>query len=172
MKLKAHEPEECDVDMTPLIDCVFLLILFFILTTKITVQIEEVDLPIALEGEQQETSNPDVVQPLIISVIRDLQGIARDRGERAGLLRFDGETVTEKQLTEKLTREANYDREPPPKGRGRGFETSPVGGQRLSKLAVLVRADKDVRAEFIRHVFQACARAGIYKVKVSSVEPE
>ena len=171
MKLKAHEPAECDIDMTPLIDVVFLLILFFILTTQITIQIEDVDLPVALEGEQQETSNPNVVQPLLISVIRDPQGLAKNRGERAGFLRFNGETLTEKELTEKLRREAVYDAEPPPMGRGRGRETSP-GGQKLSKLSVLVRADRDVRAEFTRHVFQACAKAGIYKVKVSSVEPE
>ena len=171
MKMKVHEPAECDVDMTPLIDCVFLLILFFILTTQITVQIEEVELPVALEGEQQETSNPNVVQPLLISVIRDPQGLLKSRGERAGLLRFDGETLSEKQLAEKMRREAAYDAAPPPRGRGRGYETSP-GGQKLSKLSVLVRADRGVRAEFARKVFQACAKAGIYKVKVSSVDPE
>ncbi len=171
MKLKSTEPANCDIDMTPLIDCVFLLILFFILTTQITVQIEDVDLPVALEGEPQETSNPNVVQPLLISVIRDIQGPGKNRDKRAGLVRFNGDTLTEKELTEKLRREAVYDAEPRPRGRGRGYETSP-GGQKLSKLSVLVRADKDVRAEFTRHVFQACAKAGIYKVKVSSVDPE
>ena len=171
MKLKSTEPAECDIDLTPLIDCVFLLILFFILTTQITVQIEDVDLPVALEGDPQETSNPNVVQPLLISVVRDPQGVAKNRGERAGLLRFNADTLTEKELVEKLKREAAYDAAPRPRGRGRGWETSP-GGQKLSKLSVLVRADRGVRAEFTRHVFQACAKAGIYKVKVSSVSPE
>jgi biopolymer transport protein ExbD len=171
MKLDAHEPAECEIDLTPLIDCVFLLILFFILTSQITVQIEEVDLPIALEGEEQETANPDVVQPLMISVVRDPQGVAKGHGERAGLLRLGGETFTEKQLTDKLIREAVYDREPSPRGRGRGSETSP-GGQKLSKLSVLVRADRGVRSEFTRQVFQACAQAGIYKIKVSTMKPE
>ena len=167
MKLKSIDPAECDIDLTPLIDIVFLLILFFILTTQITIQIEEVDLPVALEGEQQETSNPNVVQPLLISVIRDPQNF----GDRAGLLRFNGDTLTEKELTEKLRREVAYDALPPPRGRGRRKETSP-GGEELSKLSVLVRADRDIRAEFTRHVFQACAKVGIYKVKVSSVDPE
>lgn len=171
MKLQAHEPEECDVDLTPLIDCVFLLILFFILTTRITVQIEEVDLPIALEGQEQETANPDVVQPLMISVIHDPQGLAKNRGERAGLIKFNGETLKAKELEEKLVREAAYDAADPPRGRGRGWETSP-GGRQLSKLSVLVRGDRDVRAEFVSQVLQACAEAGIYKVKVSTVEPE
>ena len=170
MRLKAHEPEECDIDLTPLIDCVFLLILFFILTTRI-VQIEDVDLPVAVEGKEQATANPDIVQPLMISVVRDPEGLSKNRGERAGLIKFNGEAVTEKELGTKLIREAIYDREPPPNGRGRGFELSP-GGKKLSKLAVLVRADKRVRAEFARHVFQACARAGIYKIKVASVDPE
>ncbi len=171
MRIETHEPEECKIDLTPLIDCVFLLILFFILTSQMSVQTENVDLPIALEGEEQETANPDVVHALVIGVIRDPEGLAAGRGERAGLLRLGGDTLTEKQLTEKLIREAVWDREPPPRGRGRGFETSP-GGQKLSKLSVLVRADRGVRAEFTRHVFQACARAGIYKIKVSSVVPE
>ncbi len=171
MKVKHHEPANCDIDMTPLIDIVFLLILFFILTTQITVQIEEVALPVALEGEEQETSNPNVVQPLLISVVRDPQGLAKNRGERAGLLRFNGDTLTEKELTEKLRREAVYDAAPRPRGRGRGYETSP-GGQKLSKLSVRVRSDRGVRAEFTRHIFQACAQAGIYKIKVSTVNPE
>ncbi len=171
MRLKVHEPVGCDIDMTPLIDCVFLLILFFILTTQITVQIEEVDLPVALEGEPQETSNPNVVQPLLISVIHDLQGPGKNRDERAGLIRFWNETLTEKELTKKMREEAVYDAAPRPKGRGRGYETSP-GGQKLSKLSVLVRSDRGVRAEFTRHIFQACAKAGIYKIKVSTVNPE
>ena len=171
MKLKVNEPVGCDIDMTPLIDCVFLLILFFILTTQITVQIEEVDLPVALEGEPPETSNPNIVQPLLINVVRDRQGLARNRGERAGFLRFNGDTLTEKELAQKLIGEAAWDAAPRPRGRGRGWETSP-GGQKLSKLSVLVRADRGVRAEFTRHVFQACAKAGIYKIKVSSVSPE
>ena len=40
MKLQRHEADfESKMDMTPLIDCVFLLIMFFILTTQITVNI-------------------------------------------------------------------------------------------------------------------------------------
>ena len=168
MKLKSTEPANCDIDMTPLIDIVFLLILFFILTAQITIQIEEVELPVALEGEEQETSNANVVQPLLISVVRDLELPAK---ERAGLLRFGGDTWTEKKLAARLLFEAKYDADPPPNGRGRSRETSP-GGQPLSKLSVLVRADRSVRAEFTRHVFQACAKAGIYKIKVSTVDPQ
>ena len=50
----ADDGSESGIDISPLIDCVFLLILFFILTTKLAVQIEEVELPIALEGKPQE----------------------------------------------------------------------------------------------------------------------
>ena len=41
-------------DLTPLVDAVFLLIMFFLLTTEITVRLEAVDLPFALEGKERE----------------------------------------------------------------------------------------------------------------------
>lgn len=41
---------ESKMDMTPLIDCIFQLILFLVLTSQINVQTEEVELPFALEG--------------------------------------------------------------------------------------------------------------------------
>ncbi len=171
MKLRTREPERATPDMTPLIDCVFLLILFFILTTKITVQVEEVELPVALEGEEQQEGGGATSAPLIINIVRDPEGLAKDRGERAGLIRFGGETLKKEELLARLKEEARYDREPPPAGRGNGFEPGP-SGKKLSKLKVLVRGDRGVRAEFTRDVFWACGQAGIYRVIVASIDPE
>ena len=39
---RSDENFETKMEMTPMIDCVFLLIMFFILTTQITVNIEDV----------------------------------------------------------------------------------------------------------------------------------
>ena len=49
---------------------------------KIAVQIEEVELPIALEGKPQEEGSPDIVQPLIINIVLD------PSGEKKGLSAF------------------------------------------------------------------------------------
>ena len=167
MKIDAPESGHSDIDMTPLIDCVFLLILFFLLTTNLTIQFEEVSLPFALEGKEAETGSPEVVQPLIINVLRDSSAPSE---ERAGLIRFNGSTVDKKTLEQQLPREAPYDAEERPLGRGRGYERGP-NGQNLSKLSVLVRSDRSVRSEYTRQVFEACGKAKIYKVKVSALEP-
>ena len=165
MKLRAQEPSKCEIEMTPLIDCVFLLILFFLLTTKMTVEIEEVGLPFAMEGVEAQTGNPGIVPPLVINVVVDNN---KPAAERAGIIRFGGADVTEAELTQKLTFEARYDAE----HRGRGWERGPGENNPLSKLEVVLRADKAVGAKYARQVFQACAKAKIFKVQLGSIEPQ
>lgn len=160
MKLRSQEPTKCEIEMTPLIDCVFLLILFFLLTTKMTVDIEEVELPFAMDAAEAK-KQPDVVPPLVINVVR------KGAEDRAGVIRFGGTDVTPAELLKNLRAEANFDAE----HRGRGWEKSP-GGENLSKVEVLLRADKGVRSEYTRQVFDACAKARIYKIQVGSLEPQ
>lgn len=160
---------ETKMDMTPLIDCIFQLILFLVLTSQINVQVEEVDLPFALEGKSME-ENKEAVPPLLVNV-----RLARSRtapGERRGEIVFNGKEYgnDEKKLFEELQREASYDAADPPRGRGRGWEAGP-GGKSLSKLAVLVRADRNVAGEYIRTVFMACQKANIYRIRVSAMSP-
>lgn len=159
---------ESKMDMTPLIDCIFQLILFLVLTSQIAIQTEDVDLPFALEAKESKPGENEV-PPLIVNVVRDRQ--PAKKGERSGLIRYGGNTYTVKRLTEELQREAAYDAQPRPQGRGRGWEPGP-GGKNLSKLSVLLRADKGVKAEYIRHVFEACMSAGIWRLKVAAVLPE
>lgn len=164
MRRRAAQPGgEVKMDLTPLIDCVFLMILFFVLTTEITVQVEDVNLPIALEGKTVETA-ADVAPPLIINVGRT----TRDGDDRVGRIVMAGQELTKETLVEELTKEAAYDAAPRPGGRGRGWETGPANN-RLSKLEVVVRADRGVNASHVRQVLDACSAASIYKLKVSSV---
>jgi len=52
---------EKDIDMTPLIDCVFLLLIFFMISTVfITVKGLVVDLPTAADAEEQQQQKKDV----------------------------------------------------------------------------------------------------------------
>jgi len=157
---------ENKVDMTPLIDIIFQLILFLVLTSQITVKMEDVDLPFALEGKEVKPGAEEVA-PLIVNIVR--YALASAEGERAGSIVFDGNKLDKKGLTAELQKEARYDASE--SGRNRGWEPLP-GGRRLSKLSVLVRADRGVRAEYLREVWQACMDAGIYKVKMSTVQPE
>ena len=157
---------ENKVDMTPLIDIIFQLILFLVLTSQITLQTEDVDLPFALEGKEIKPGAEEVA-PLIVNIVRFAIASAEE-GARAGSIVFGGNKLDKKALTKELKKEASYDASPT--GRGRGWE--PMGHLKLSKLSVLVRADKGVRAEYLREVWQACMDAGIYKVKLSTVQPE
>jgi biopolymer transport protein ExbD len=166
MKLmKSSEFTAVKMDMTPLIDCVFLLILFFVLTTEITVNIEDMDLPFALEGVEAKSSAS--AAPIIINIKRD----AKPGDTRAGRILYNGQDQKLRDLTTALMREAAYDAEAPPRGRGSGWELGP-GGKKLSKLTVIIRADRGVRSQYLRTAFTACAQAAIYKVKVSSMSPE
>ncbi len=160
---------EVKMEMTPLIDCVFLLIMFFILTTRITVNLEEVVLPFALEGKVQEHKDTNSLM-LVLNVRQNkLPGTAL--AERSGEIVFEGETYTPKALKAVLDEEVAYDAADPPRGRGRTKEEGPNGVQ-LSRLEILIRYDKRVRSEYLRQIFEQCQKAGIYKLKLATTQPE
>jgi biopolymer transport protein ExbD len=155
---------ELKIDMTPLIDCVFLLILFFILTTQITVQIEELDLPFALEGKTPESEGE-------LSLILNIPLDRKDESEsRRGRIMYDGREVDLPTLKAKLEEEVAVDAAPPPYGRGRTPELG-HNNVKLSQLEILIRADKEVRSEYLRSIFTVCQQVGIYKIKLSSMQP-
>ena len=172
MKLAAHgsgaSSFESKIDLTPLIDCIFQLILFLVLTSQITVQAEEVALPFALEGKPEDEIRGGDRAPLLINVVLDPR-----KPDRQGQIVFNGQLLGNDQAKLKalLQKEVIWDAEPPPLGLDRGYEPGP-GNISLSKLTVLVRADKDVRAEYIRTIFMACQEVGIYRVRVSSTTPQ
>jgi biopolymer transport protein ExbD len=162
---------ESKLDMTPLIDCIFQLILFLVLTSQITIQAEEVELPFALEGkEPDKEGKAEEVPPLIINVVR-VKSRPGEEGERLGEIVYSGLRFgnSEEKLKKELKKEVDFDASP--LGKGRGFEAGP-GGRPLSKLSVLVRADKGVRSEYIRTIFMACQAVGIYRVRVSTTSPQ
>jgi biopolymer transport protein ExbD len=149
------------MDMTPLIDCVFLLIMFFILTTQITVQIEAVDLPFALEGKRP----PPEGDPTVILNVRINPRV--DTFPRQGEIVYQGKVINKvDELSAALKDEAIYDRDV--RNRKPEFTKS---GKELSQLEVLIRHDRDVQAEHLRTIFEACMNAGIYKIKVASTQP-
>jgi len=174
MKMGAHFGVnfESRMDMTPLIDCIFQLILFLVLTSQITIQAEEVDLPFALEGKETGKIKEDF-PALIVNVVYDGKAVKAGKGERVGKIIYNGLECTQKKLTELLQKEVAYDAAPQPYGRNRTPEAGPEGVQ-LSQMTVLVRADKAVRAEYIRSVFMACFETNpkIYRVRLSHTQPQ
>ena len=66
MNLAKHDPEtEMEMDMTPMIDVVFLLIIFFMIITDLTQQdLEELELPVALHAKEDKP-DPEEWRPII-----------------------------------------------------------------------------------------------------------
>ena len=153
---------ETKMEMTPMIDCVFLLIMFFILTTQITVNIEDVVLPFSREGKQDAEKDTGEVTLLILNVRKNRDG---ERDQRLGEIVFKGKVYDTKQLLQMLKDEAEYDASP--QGRGRDWEPGP-NGSKLSQLEILIRYDRSVKSEYLRTIFEQCQKAGIYKLKLAT----
>jgi len=158
---RSDENFETKMEMTPMIDCVFLLIMFFILTTQITVNIEDVVLPFSREGKQDAEKDTGEVTLLILNVRKNRDG---ERDQRLGEIVFKGKYDT-KQLLQMLKDEAEYDASP--QGRGRDWEPGP-NGSKLSQLEILIRYDRSVKSEYLRTIFEQCQKAGIYKLKLAT----
>lgn len=153
---------ETKMEMTPMIDCVFLLIMFFILTTQITVNIEDVVLPFSREGKQDADKDTGEVTLLILNVRKNRDG---ERDQRLGEIVFKGKVYDPKQLLQMLKDQADYDASP--EGRGRDWEPGP-NGSKLSQLEILIRYDRSVKSEYLRTIFEQCQKAGIYKLKLAT----
>lgn len=154
------------MDMTPMIDCVFLLIMFFILTTQITVNIEDVVLPFSKEGKPETGEETGEIM-LILNVRKNRDG---ERDQRLGEIVYQGKILDTKQLREMLEAEAEYDASP--EGRGRDWEPGPIGPDGkptpLSQLEILIRYDRSVKSEYLRTIFEQCQKSGIYKLKLAT----
>ena len=159
---RSDENFETKMEMTPMIDCVFLLIMFFILTTQITVNIEDVVLPFSREGKQDADKDTGEVTLLILNVRKNRDG---ERDQRLGEIVFKGKVYDTKQLLQMLKDEAEYDASP--QGRGRDWEPGP-NGSKLSQLEILIRYDRSVKSEYLRTIFEQCQKAGIYKLKLAT----
>lgn len=168
MKKRKSSDHDFDMkmDLTPMIDCVFLLIMFFILTTQITVNIEEVTLPFALEGKPEKRNNTDTV--MLIMNVRQSQ--SPEAAARAGEIVYRGKVLNTKTLRAMLDEEVAYDAALPPRGRGRAKEVGPNNVQ-LSQLEILIRYDKHVKSEYLRDIFEQCQKAGVYKLKLATTQP-
>ena len=66
MKLKKQEEPEAAVDMTPMIDCVFLLLVFFMVSTTFNKQ--EADISFALPGTAAQSDAVEIPDEQIIQI--------------------------------------------------------------------------------------------------------
>lgn len=96
MKFSVPETEEVSINLTPLIDIVFLLLIFFMVSTTFQ---RETELEIALPEASAETSSEPIVSALILEI--DATGAYRLSTEQSGKS-SDFASVNIEQLSEML----------------------------------------------------------------------
>ncbi|MBC8261548.1 MAG: biopolymer transporter ExbD [Planctomycetia bacterium] len=141
-----------DMDMTPMIDIVFLLIVFFMVVTELTVQQAVVVLPVASEATVEEPQPGSRI--LFVNVSFNSEG-----QEQIQLMNGPPMTPEELELSLRLEAEAYG-----------GWEDNPNNPtQKLSTLEVTIRCDQGAKSGNIHKVFAACSKARIFKVRCAAI---
>ena len=154
----SHDPVEAHVNLTPMIDVTFQLIIFFMLVTELAnLALAHVVLAIAPHSEVPEGTG-EVHGQLIINISHT--------EDNEGKISFGGgdeltgtKELILRRLKERLQLEVNtYDI----------WEKKPRSGRGISKLKLLVRSDHRVYAEYFLLIMHVCNEVGIYKVDVAA----
>jgi biopolymer transport protein ExbD len=148
---ESREGTEVGFDMTPMIDVVFLMIIFFMIVTDLTQQdLAELTLPVANEAVQDEMMEGR----LIVNVLRDGR-IEIKRTEYPSL---------EDPLAVNVLR--NYLAVEVQKG------TFEEGG--FSEKPLLIRADKKTEFKHLQKIMRICGETGIqiYKIELAAAQNE
>ena len=144
-------------DMTPMIDIVFLLIIFFMVVTELTMNQAEVVLPVSPEAVVEEPQPG--VRVLTINV-----SLATEEGKAEPVERIQigaGEVIPDvKALTQALKAEVTAHDKWIPK------PNQP--GERDSAIEVIIRCDRVAKAENFHKIFKACTDAKIFKVSLAA----
>jgi biopolymer transport protein ExbD len=144
-----------EMDMTPMIDVVFQLIIFFVLITDMTQsELEELKLPVA-KNAVQDKPDPSVVRP-VLNILPDGTMITKKREL------YDPEqddlTETERYLADQarlMPKEMDKD-----------------VGVELPQNPLLIRADKNTEFKYIQKVMEICGKKGIqiWKLQLAASE--
>ncbi|MEN6494910.1 MAG: biopolymer transporter ExbD [Thermoguttaceae bacterium] len=128
-------------DMTPMIDCVFQLIIFFLLASHLAQQETqlEVDLPKATSG--QRTEEDDNVRRVVVNVLPEEAAESR--------IMVSGKRMSTAELTRLI-----------------GYETQKANRH----LEVRIRSYRKIPFGQIEPILLACARAGVWRVTFAVVE--
>ena len=148
---------EMEMDMTPMIDVVFLLIIFFMIITDLTQQeLEDLKLPVAEEA-QEDKPDPKVVRPIININHRGEVLVKKETY-------FDPEDGDTRKLEGFFADQA---RRMPKK-------YDETVGAELPDNPVLIRADQVTPFKDIQQIMEICGKEGIriWKIEIAAAQPE
>jgi biopolymer transport protein ExbD len=137
------------LNMTPMIDCVFQLIIFFMICSRICdAEIEVVVLPDA--SEAQADKNPEKKRLTVNIMAPNKNGDCE--------IRVKGKLMDLKRLYRFLKTEAALDRD--------------KKDERLSNRPLLIRSSKDAPFKYTQAVMQECVKpgVGIWKIQIACAE--
>jgi len=148
---KKKRVEGMDIDMTPMIDVVFQLIIFFMLVSEMAqADLEILQLPSASEASPDTT--PEKKRIVVNLLPPEEGGICQ--------VKVTGKVMDQKALHRFLKTEAEISRDPE--------------DPRLSTRALLIRADKDTTFRYVQFVMQECVKpgVGIWKIQIAVKDPQ
>ncbi len=142
--------EEHKPDLTPMIDMVFQLIIFFMVVSDFAaVDRENVIPPKAIMANDDEQLNKDA--KVMISVLPD------------GKIRILGKEYDKDALEKYIGVRAE----------NAGWMPNPDDpGKQVSKLQVIIRADRNVDYEHVQKIFEACSKNGVFRISISALKEE
>lgn len=139
MKFQKPAPPQAGIPLAPMIDVVFLLLIFFIVTWKFSR--DEVDLNVSVPTSQQGETDQRPLGEIIVNV------------RAGGIITIDGMTLTDDELQSKL------------KSIGEAFQDEQTG---KSRQPVRIRGSANVEYQRIVEVIDLCQKAGIWNISFST----
>ncbi len=150
------------MNMTPMIDVVFLLIIFFMIITDLTQkELEELTLPRA-QSAVEDKPNPDEKRP-IVNVLQDGKMIVRR------VVVHDPEDPTKSSFAALQAYLVDMVRQ---------MKEAPLNDQPGAKMVpddpLLVRADEFTRFRYVQKIMEVCGMTGIqiWKIEIAAKTPE
>ena len=154
MATKIPEPEETEMNMTPMIDIVFNLLIFFMVVTDLkSKDLANLTLPVAHMAEEDKANDDE--ERIILNLDKD------------GAIVWKGKSVNLDELGTILgTMRDTYEIKRRQQGKS-GLEDLPGGGK-ASKLYVLLRADKDTPWQHVQWLMTIMAEQKLYKLQFAT----
>jgi biopolymer transport protein ExbD len=154
MKIKSEKPELPELDMTPMIDCVFQLITFFMVVINFenSQADERVKLPDSALAKPPKVKIED---ELVLNV-----GFIRRNGKIISepLVFWPGQDVPVKEIEPFLAKEKQF------------WKLKHAGAGKMNS-TVTIRADADVPTGVVQELIQSCQGQGFEKFVLKAMEP-
>ena len=155
------DTEDAKLDMTPMIDITFLLVVFFMLTIDLsTKEFMEVELPFASEADLDKDDETEEVKRFVINL--DATGMVYFKGAEFNLSSEDPGIADDALMALKDNLRRMQE--------GNALWIEPDGA---SKVPVMIHADWGAKWKYVQWIMQACADPAIkiYKIQFAVKKP-